>query len=146
MRNVSYLVHKDIPRVDLWFKLIVASILSLTLMLGVLLLFEDIIAASVMFAVTLFDALLLKAITPRRYEIYNDRVRIVLGGPFAFNIPFYNIKEARPACGKKALAYRGLRLATSNKGVVEIIREKGLNVVISPSDRDTFLEQLSQAH
>ena len=145
MRNPAYLVHEDTTRVDLLLKLILASILALTLVLGVWLLFEDIVAALVMFAVTLFDALLFRAIMPRRYQIYSDRVRIVLGGPFALNIPFYDIREARPASGGKAFAYWGVRFATSTKCVVEIIRKKGFNVVISPSDRDTFLERLSQA-
>jgi len=41
--------------------------------------------------------------------------------------------------------YGGLRLATSLKSVVEIVRSKGLNVVISPANRDAFLEQMAQA-
>jgi hypothetical protein len=142
MRNPPYLVYEDIPRVDLWLKLMLASILALTMVLGMWLLFEDIVAAIAMFGITLFDALLFRAIMPRRYQIYSDRIRIVLGGPFALNIPFHDIAEARPASGGKAFAYWGLRFATSTHGVVEIIRRKGLDVVISPGDRDAFLERL----
>ena len=98
-----------------------------------------------MFGITLFDALLFKAILPRRYQIFEDRLRILMGGPFAINISFSNIEEAKPASGRKAFAYRSLRLATSTNHVVEIVRKKGLNLVISPSNDDMFLEQLNQA-
>jgi len=97
-----------------------------------------------MFGITLFDALLFKAILPRRYQIFEDRLRILMGGPFAINISFSNIEEAKPAAGRKAFAYGGLRLATATRNVVEIVRKKGLNLVISPSN-EMFLEQLNQA-
>ena len=47
--------------------------------------------------------------------------------------------------GSKAFVYWGIRFATSSKGVVEIVRKKGLNLVISPRNDDMFLEQLNQA-
>ena len=70
---------------------------------------------------------------------------IVLGRPLAVNIPLATIKEARPAPGSKAFAYWGVRFATSLKNVVEIVRHRGLNFVISPSNRDLFLERLAEA-
>ena len=82
------LVYEDTPRYDFWLKLILGSVLALTLILGVVLLSEDIIGAWVMFGVTLFDALLFKAILPRRFQIFQDRVKIVLGEPFALNESF----------------------------------------------------------
>jgi len=71
------LVYEDTPRYDFWLKSILGGVLALTLILGVILLSEDIGAALAMFGVTLFDALLFKAILPRRYQIFQDRVRIV---------------------------------------------------------------------
>ena len=139
------LVYEDIPRYDFWLKFILGGVLALTLILGVILLSEDIGAALAMFGVTLFDALLFKAILPRRYQIFQDRVRIVLGGPFAINIPLANIREARQASSSKAFAYRGFRFATSTHFVLEIVRKKGLSLVISPFSGDLFLEQLNQA-
>ena len=138
------MTYEDIPKVDLWLKITLGSVLFLTLTLGVFYLFSDIAAASTMFGLTIFDALLFKAIMPRRYQIYSDRVRIVLGGPFALNVPLSDIKWARPARGVRAFKYWGLRFATSANNVVEITRRKGLNIVISPSDRDAFLEQLNR--
>ena len=139
------MAYVDTPTVALPLKVLMASILAVTLVLGVWLVFEDIVAATAMFAVTVFDGLLFRAVIPRRYEIWSDSVRVVLGGPFAVTIPFQNMAQARAVAREKAYFYWGLRLATTNRGVVEIVRRKGLNVVISPADRETFLQRLSQA-
>jgi len=139
------LVYEDTPRYDFWLKSILGGVLALTLILGVILLSEDIGAALAMFGVTLFDALLFKAILPRRYQIFQDRVRIVLGGPLAINIPFSNIRTVRTVSARKVFVYWGNRFATSTHSIVEIVRKKGLGFVISPANRDMFLEQLDQA-
>jgi hypothetical protein len=100
----------------------------------------------VMLVTMVFELALFYFIIPRKYQIFNDRVRIVLGGPIKIDLPFSTIREARPARGQEAFVYWGLRMATSGEGVVEIARRGGgLDVVISPRDRDTFLEQLDLA-
>ena len=142
MRN---LIYEDNPRYDLWLKLILGGVLLLTLVLGFVLLPQDIEAALVMFGVTLFDALLFKAVLPQRLQIFEDTLRIVLGGPLATNIPLSDIKYARYGSGRKTFIYWGIRFATSYKGVVEIVRKKGLNLVISPTHYETFVELLNQA-
>ena len=139
------LIYEDVPRYDLWLKFILGIVLALTLILGVVKLFEDIRVAWVMFGVTLFDALLFKAILPSRFQIFEDSVKIVLGGPFALNISLSNIRYARLASGNKAFFYWGIRFATSTRYLVEIVRKRGLSLVISPASGDTFLEQLNQA-
>ena len=141
----AYLVHEDTPRWDWSLKLVLGAVLALTFGTGVWLLFYDVSAAMAMFGITLFDALLFYFIVPRRYQIYNTKVRIVLGGPFGMDIPLATIKEARPAPSSYSFGYWGLRFATSSSGIVEIIRRKGWNVVVSPSDRETFLARLSEA-
>ena len=140
---MNELVYEDTPRYDNWLKLILGAVLALTFILGIFLLFEDTAAAWIMFGVTLFDALLFYTVLPHRYQIFQDRLRIVLGRPFSLNISLSTIREVRPASGLKAFAYGGIRLATSSRSVVEIIRHKGWNIVISPANRDVFLEQLS---
>ena len=141
--RASILIYEDTPKYDLWLKLILGGVLALTFILGVIFIYQDTEAAMVMFGITLFDAILFKAILPRRYQILEDRLKILMGGPFAVNISFSNIEEAKPVAGHKAFAYGGLRLATSTSNVVEIVRKKGLNLVISPSN-EMFLEQLNQ--
>ena len=139
------LVYEDTPRYDLWLKLILGGVLTLTFILGIVIFPEDVECALAMFGITIFDAILFKAILPRRFQIFQDRLRIALGKPLAVNIPLTKSQEARLASGRKAFAYGGLRLATSSRYLVEIVRKKGLNLVISPSSGDAFLEQLNQA-
>ena len=141
----NILLYEDTPKYDSWVKLILGSILALTFILGIIFISSDIEAALVMFGITVFDALLFKTILPRRFQIFEDRLKILLGGPFSINIPFTNIMEAKSVSGSKALVYWGIQFATSTSHVVEIIRKKGLNLIISPSNPDTFLEQLKQS-
>ena len=54
---MAELVYEDTPRYDLWLKLILGSVLALTLILGFVLLPTDIVVACVMLGLTLFDAL-----------------------------------------------------------------------------------------
>jgi hypothetical protein len=93
----------------------------------------------------IFLALLFYFIMPRKLEIQQDKLRIVLGSPFAINIPLSTIKEAKKTSGTKAFVYSGVRFATSSKYVVEIVRNKGMSYVISPRNGELFLEQLNQA-
>ena len=143
--NVSYLIYEERPQYDLWLKLIVGGTIALTLVLGIVFLFVDLIGAWVMFGTTAFDALLFNAIIPRSYQIFQDRLRIVLGKPFAFTIPLDTIKEVRPASSSEAFIFWGIKFATSASNVVEIVRNKGMNVIISSANRDGFLEQVNQA-
>jgi len=142
---MSALVYEDTPIYDRSLKIILAGILAATFVIGIILIREELEAALIMFGLTVFDALLFKAILPQRFQIFEDKLVIVLGGPFAIRIPFSNIADARSASGRKALVYWGIRFATSTRHVVEIVRKKGLNIVISPTNEDMFLEQLDQA-
>jgi len=139
------LIYEDTPKYDVWLKLILGGVFALTFILGVIFIYQDTEAAIAMFGITLFDALLFKAILPRRFQIYQDRVRIVLGGLLAINIPFSNIQTVRTVSARKVFIYWGNRFATSTHSIVEIVRKKGLGFVISPANRDVFLEQLNQA-
>jgi hypothetical protein len=102
-------------------------------------------ASIVLFATAVFVLLLFWATFPRRYQIFTDRVKIVLGGPLSVNIKFDTIKEAREARGEKALGFWGLRFTTSTKDIMEIVRNKGMCVVISPGNRESFLKELNKA-
>jgi hypothetical protein len=92
-----------------------------------------------------FIALLFYFILPRKFQIYQDRLRIVLGTPFSINIPLSTIKEVKHTSGSKAFMYSGVRFATSTRFVLEITRHKGVNYVITPHNGENFLDQLNQA-
>jgi hypothetical protein len=145
MKGPVFLLYEDTPRIDMWLKLLLGGILVMFLVLGGVFLFQDKPDAFGMFGIAVFYALLFRIIMPQRYQIYSDKIRIALGGPFAWNISLSTVKEVRSASGAKAFAYSGVRFATSSKNVIEIRRSRGCNVVISPSNKDVFLEQASRA-
>jgi len=145
MKSPAFLIYEDTSRTDMRFKLMLGGILITLLAVGIVLLFEDTGAAFVLLGVTIFYAVLFRLVIPQKYQVYSDKVRIVLGGPFAWNIPFTTIREVRPASRASAFGYSGVRFATSSKDVVEIRRSRGCNVVISPSNKEIFLEQVSSA-
>jgi len=81
-------------------------------------------------------------ILPRKYQIFQDKLRIELGRPFAINIPFAAIREVKQANTVNAYLYSGVRFVTSTRYVIEIVRSGGFNYVISPQRGESFLEQL----
>ena len=103
----------------------------------------EVAAAIGMFATTILMAAFYWAIFPRKYLILDSRIRIVLGGQFSFNIPFDNLETAREPEGPTF----GINFATAflSKNAVEIVRKKGLNVNITPSNRELFLDNLNKA-
>ena len=145
MKSPSYLLYEDEPRTDTWLKLMLIGIPAIFLVVGIVLLFQDTAGAFTMLGVTIFYAVLFRLVMPRKYQVYSNRVKIVLGGPFAWNIPFSTIREVEPASGASAFAYNGVRFATSSRDVVEIRRSRGCSVVISPSNKDVFLQQVNAA-
>jgi len=120
-------------------------IITATLVPAIILLFFDVEGAAAMFGVSLLDALIFHLVFPRRYQLFNTKLRIVLGWPIRWDIKLSTIKEARPAPAISTWIYGGVRLATSSASAVEIVRRKGMGIIISPSDRQTFLEQLNAA-
>ncbi|MPZ47729.1 MAG: hypothetical protein GEU75_00155 [Dehalococcoidia bacterium] len=87
---------------------------------------------------------------PRRYEVYPDRLRLVLTLLANWDIPFESIAEARPARWWESYAAFGVRYATDPRRAVFIQRVRpglfrNLNAVISPEDRDAFLAALQQS-
>ncbi len=140
-----YIIHEEKTDYASWFGVIL--LIPLGLFIGALVFaylqqwepFLTLLGESILIALIFYF------IFPRRFQIYSDKLRIMLGGPFAINIPLNTIREARRAPGARALSYSGMRLATSTRNVIEIIRSHGANYVISPQHADTFLEQLNDA-
>jgi hypothetical protein len=141
----SYLVYENPPRYDPALKWLVAAVLGLTLAPGIALLFVEELVALVFLLGTLLDGLLFYIIIPRNYQVMSDHLRIVLGSVFSIKLRFKSIRDVRLAPSLKAYLYWGIRMAPSARGVIEIVRQAGLDVVISPRDSVTFLEQLNTA-
>ena len=138
-------VFEDGPVYDKLNKYLVGGIIAIPLIIAIVLLTQDILGATIMFGVTVFDAILFWCILPKRFLVYEDRLKIVLGGPFSYTIPLRDITNVRQATKDMAWVYWGLRLGTSQKYQVEIDRKNGLGVIISPSMENEFIERLNQA-
>jgi hypothetical protein len=143
---MNTLIYEDRPKYDTWILFLFGGILALPTIIGIIRISANTEEGLVLFGVLLFEIILFRLILPRRFQIYNDELRIVLGGgPLALNIPLSTIKDVRPRTGIKAFFFTGIRFATSASNTVEITRDRGLNIVISPINVDMFIEQLNQA-
>ncbi len=133
-------VYEDIPQYDFWLK----AILTLPPLAAVLAAFAlwgmDPIGAFVMLGTAVFIFLVFRAVMPKKYLIYDDHVRIVLGGPLGMNIPFSQIKKVQ--YGSQGWAPT-VNFVTSFRGVVQIDKLHGMSIAITPARPDLFLEQLS---
>ncbi len=139
------ILHEEPAAYDSWLKLLV--LIPAGLVIGAIFLAysKEYEGFFVLIGEGAFFVLLFYFILPRKYQIYQDKLKLVLGKPFVINIPLSTIKEVRHSSGVKAFVYSGVRFATSSGYVVEVVRSKGMNYVISPKNGDIFLEQLNQA-
>ena len=136
-------VYEESPRYDSSLKAIMALPVFFILFGIYYLYIGEVQAAISMFATTVLMFAVFWAIFPRRYQILDNRLRIVLGGPFSFSVPFDNLEAARKPEG----ATFGINFPTcfSSDRTVQIIRKKGWYVNITPNDSDLFLEYLNKA-
>ena len=136
-------VYEESPRYDFLIKGIMALPVFFVLFGIYYLYIGEVEAAISMFATTVLMFAVFWAIFPRKYQILDSNFKIVLGGPFSFNIHFDNLETARKPEG----ATFGINFPTSfsSERVVQIVRKKGWYVNITPNDRDLFLENLDKA-
>jgi hypothetical protein len=143
--NQRYLIYEDPAPYSWWFKFLLLGILLLTLILGIVFIPEDIAAAAVMFGVTVMDGLIFHLVMPRRYQIYTDRLVVVLGHPLSKTIKLTDIKSVKRVSGSSTMNSSGFRFTTIARNAIEIERYSGLKIVISPENNAIFLEHLEQA-
>jgi hypothetical protein len=137
-------VYEAFSPVDRSLKIVIAAVILIELAIAVWLIQVDIIGTWFMLGSAVFVALLFYFVFPKKYHIYEDRIKIILGGPFAVNVPFAAIKEFKSA-PELSYAYGGVKFATNSKNIIEIVRKKGMDMIISPHDRDLFLQQADWA-
>lgn len=102
-------------------------------------------AASGMLVMSGVVLAVLWSVLPRAFELWTDRVRIVLGWHWGWNIPLDTIAEVQPAPGLAAFALWGARFAMSFSTAVRIRRSKGMDIVISPVAPLEFIEAVRRA-
>jgi len=136
--------YEDKPKYDIWIKAILGFPLVFILIPGLYSFSNnDAETAFAMLVTTVLIAIIYWVILPRKYCISDTKVKIMLGGPFAFSVPFATIQSARPPEGMSV----GINFATSfsSKNAVQIVRKGKLDVNITPGNRATFLENLDKA-
>jgi hypothetical protein len=136
-------IYEESPRYDSLFKgLLVLPVFFI--IFGIYYLYIGEVEAGIgMFAVTVLMFAAFWAVFPRKYQVLDSKLKIVLGGPFSLSVPFDNLETARKPQG----ATFGINFPTcfSSDRVVAIVRKKGWNINITPNDRDLFLENLDKA-
>ena len=79
---------------------------------------------------------------PRSYRVYEDHLRIVLGGPFSVKVGFDRIKAIRVT---RRLILSINFVTRLSWDYVEIARKGGLSVAITPRDNNLFVENANRA-
>lgn len=136
-------IYEDNPRYDVWLKGIM-FLPVFFLLIGLYFLFTAQAESAIgIFATGALMGAIYWAVLPRKYQILDSKIRIVLGGQFSFKVPFDTLETA----GKPEGVNLGINFATTflSQHIVEIKRKKGMTVNITPNDRDLFLENLKQA-
>ena len=140
---------------DRWVILALTAFFILHIILIIILAVSGIaLLAWIVVGMLLLYILLCAAALPRAYKIHSDKLRIVFGGPLVWNITFTTINKVLAVHGSMArknlgpiwcVDYWGLNLATSSKSVIEIRRDTGWGLIISPTDRSAFLKYINDA-
>jgi len=138
---VSTLLYEDKPKFDIWIIVILGLPVILMVIPALFMNVSDPETSISLLGTAAFIIVIYWIILPRKYCIMDDKVKIALGGPLALNISFNKIKIAREIRGIAA----GVNFATSFRNGVEIVRNRGMNVNITPGNRELFLKKLDEA-
>ena len=91
---------------------------------------------------TFFVVILFWIVFPRRYQVYNDHLRIALGGPFGVRVGFDKIARVE-VTGRTAFTVNFVtRIART---YVRIVKKKGLSIAITPKSNELFVENANRA-
>jgi hypothetical protein len=136
------LLHQDKPKYWLILKLVL--IIPLAFLMGSLYLYlsGDVSGSLALLPGALLSGLIFWFVFPRVYQVYDDHLRIVLGGPFSVKVGFQNIKEVR-ITGRTGLTINFVTRITRH--YVEIVKKKGWSIAITPTDNDAFVENANRA-
>jgi hypothetical protein len=95
---------------------------------------------SPMFAISL--DLIVFFIVPRKYQIFDDKLRVVFGRPFAFNFPLSRVQGVRPH-SIWGLEYLFSFIFCTSGEAIEILHSTH-SFMISPANRDLFIQKLNE--
>jgi hypothetical protein len=139
----SLLLYQDEPTYGLLLRLIIVAVPVILLATS---LYLWSVGESAGGLVLLVEAsiigLIFLVVFPRKYQVYEDHLRIVLGGPFSVKIGFDKIKTIEVTSGLSFSVNFATRVTNSH---VVIMKKKGLSIAITPKANDSFVENANRA-
>jgi len=138
----SVLLYQDKPKYGLILKLVM--IIPVVLLASGIYLWStgDAIDSLVLVIEAFIIGLIFWFVFPREYQVYENHLRIVLGGPFSVKVGFQNIEAIRIT---SRLSFTINFVTRITRSYVEIAIKKGMSIAITPTDDKSFVEKANQA-
>jgi hypothetical protein len=138
----SVLLYQDKPKYGLLLKLIL--IIPVILLASSIYLWStgDAFVSLALLTEAFIIGLIFWFVLPREYQVYENHLRIVLGGPFSVKVGFQNIETIRIT---SRLSFNVNFVTRITKSYVEIVIKKGMNIAITPTDKESFVEKANLA-
>ncbi len=139
----SVLLYQDEPAYGLLLKLIIV-IVPLALLSTSIYIFSsgDNSGGLALLVEAFIISFIFWIVFPRRYQVYEDHVRIVLGGPFSVKVGFVKIEAIRVT---SRFIFSINFVTRLTKSYVEIAKKRGMSIAITPRDNDFFVENANRA-
>ena len=139
----SFLLYQDEPAYGLLLKLIIVIVPVALLAASIYVLsLGDSSGGLALLVEAFIVGFIFWVVFPRRYQVYEDHVRVVLGGPFSVKVGFAKIE----AIGVTSRLTFSVNFVTKlTKSYVEIAKKRGLSIAITPRDNDLFVENANRA-
>ena len=139
----SVLLYQDEPAYGLLLKLIIV-IVPLALLSTSIYIFSsgDNSGGLASLVETFIISFIFWIVFPRRYQVYEDHVRIVLGGPFSVKVGFVKIEAIRVT---SRFIFSINFVTRLTKSYVEIAKKRGMSIAITPRDNNSFVENANRA-
>jgi hypothetical protein len=138
----SVLLYQDKPKYGLFLKLIL--IIPVILLASSIYLWStgDALVSLALLTEAFIIGLIFWFVLPREYQVYENHLRVVLGGPFSVKVGFQNIETIRIT---SRFAFT-INFATRiTKSYVEIVIKKGMSIAITPTASELFVEKANLA-
>lgn len=138
----SVLLYQDKPKYGLFLKLIL--IIPVILVASSIYLWStgDAFVSLTLLTEAFIIGLIFWFVLPREYQVYENHLRLVLGGPFSVKLGFQNIEAIRITSRLSFNVHFATRITRS---YVEIVIKKGMSIAITPSDDESFVEKANLA-
>ena len=84
-------------------------------------------------------------VSPRKYQVYEDHLQILLGGPFVVKIRFDQI-ATKEVTGRTTAEFTAIKLISKVTNIyVRIGMKKGLSITITPKSDALFVENANRS-